>query len=109
MEKRSRTIQTGLKIDVKPVSDQGMTEEEFRARIAEIQKQRQQQEAIDKMAEARIKPKKPLPRLSNPPPRRPAPRTVQPRPVPMRGLLAPDPQPRSSPFMGLLAVSRSKT
>ena len=108
MKKRSRTIQTGLKIDVKPVSDQGMTEEEFRARIAEIQKQRQQQESIDKMAEARIKPKKSLPRLSNPLPRRPAPRTVQPRPVPMRGLLAPDPQPRSSPFMGLLAVSGSK-
>ncbi len=97
MKKRSRTIQTGLKIDVKPVSDKGMTEEEFRARIAEIQKQRQQQEAIDKMAEARIKPKKSLPR-------RPAPRYVQ----PMRGLLAPDPQPRSSPFMGLLAVSGSK-
>ena len=109
MKKRSRTIQTGLKIDVKPVSDQGMTEEEFRARIAEIQKQRQQQESIDKMAEARIKPKKPLPRLSNPAPRRPAPRTVQPRPVPMRGLLAPDPQPRSSPFIGLLAVSGSKS
>ena len=108
MKKRSRTIQTGLKIDVKPVSDQGMTEEEFRARIAEIQKQRQQQEAIDKMAEARIRSKKSLPRLSNPLPRRPAPRTVQPRPVPMRGLLAPDPQPRSSPFMGLLAVSGSK-
>ena len=108
MKKRSRTIQTGLKIDVKPVSDQGMTEEEFRARIAEIQKQRQQQEAIDKMAEARIKPKKPLPRLSNPPPRRPAPRYVQPRPAPMPGILAPDPQPRSSPFMGLLAVSGGK-
>ena len=61
MKKRSRTIQTGLKIDVKPVSDKGMTEEEFRARIAEIQKQRQQQEAIDKMAEARIKPKKSTP------------------------------------------------
>ena len=108
MKKRSRTIQTGLKIDVKPVSDQGMTEEEFRARIAEIQKQRQQQESIDKMAEARIRSKKPLPRLSNPAPRGPAPRTVQPRPIPMRGIVTPDPQPRSSPFMGLLAVSGSK-
>ncbi len=108
MKKRSRTIQTELKIDVKPVSDQGMTEDEFRARIAEIQKQRQQQEAIDKMAEARIKPKKSLPRLSNPLPRRPAPRYVQPRPAPMRGILSPDTQPRSSPFMGLLAVSGSK-
>ena len=108
MNKRSRTIQTGLKIDVKPVSDKGLTEEEYRAKIAEIQKQRQQQEAIDKVAEARIKPKKPLPRLSNPLPRRPAPRYVQPRPAPMRGILSPDPQPRSSPFMGLLAVSGSK-
>ena len=108
MNQRKKPIQTGLEIKVKPVSDRGMTEEEFRQRIAEIQKQRQQQEAIDKMAEARIKPKKPLPRLSNPAPRRPAPRTVQPRPIAMRGILAPDPQPRSSPFMGLLAVSGSK-
>ena len=100
MRSTKKPIQTGLKINVKPISDKGMTEEEFRARIAEIQKQRQQQEAIDKMAEARIKPKKSLPRLSNPPTRRPAPRTVQ----PIRGLLAPDPQPRPSPFMGLLAI-----
>ena len=106
MRSTKKPIQTGLEIDVKPISDQGMTEEEYRAKVAEIQKQRQQQESIDKMAEARIKPKKPLPRLSNPVPRRPAPRTVQSRPVPMRGLLAPEP--RSSPFMGLLAVSGSK-
>ena len=102
MNKRSRTIQTGLKLDVKPVSDKGLTEEEYRAKVAEIQTQRQQQEAIDKMAEARIKPKKSLPRLSNPLPRRSVPRYVQ----PMRGLLAPEP--RLSPFMGLLAVSGSK-
>ena len=106
MNQRKKPIQTGLEIDVKPVSDKGMTEEEYRAKVAEIQKQRQQQEAIDNMAETRIRSKKPLPRLSNPVPRRPAPRTVQPRPVPMRGLLAPEP--RSSPFMGLLAVSGSK-
>ena len=106
MNQRKKPIQTGLEIKVKPVSDRGMTEEEYRAKVAEIQKQRQQQEAIDKMAEARIKPKKPLPRLSNPLPRRPAPRTVQSRPIPMQRLLAPEP--RSSPFMGLLAVSGSK-
>ena len=102
MNQRKKPIQTGLEIKVKPVSDRGMTEEEYRAKVAEIQKQRQQQEAIDKMAEARIKPKKPLPRLSNPLPRRSAPRYVQPRPVPMRGLLAPEPRPSS--FMGLLAI-----
>ena len=104
MRSTKKPIQTGLEIDVKPVSDKGMTEEEYRAKVAEIQKQRQQQEAIDKMAEARIKPKKPLPRLSNPAPRRSVPRYVQ----PMRGLLTPEPQPRPSPFMGLLAVSGSK-
>ncbi len=108
MNQRKKLVQTGLKVDVKPISDRGMTEEEYRAKIAEIQKQRQQQEAIDKMAETRIRSKKPLPRLSNPPSRRPAPRYVQPRPVPMRGILSPDPQPRSSPFMGLLTVSGSK-
>ena len=108
MKSRKKPIQTGLELKVKPVSDRGMTEEEFRQRIAELQKQRQQQEAIDKMAETRIRSKKPLPRLSNPLPRRPAPRTVQSRPIAMRGLLAPDPQPRSSPFIGLLAVSGSK-
>ena len=108
MRSTKKPIQTGLEIDVKPISDRGMTEEEYRAKVAEIQKQRQQQEAIDKMAEARIRSKKPLPRLSNPLPRRSAPRTVQSRPVPMRGILSPDPQPRSSPFMGLLAVSGSK-
>ena len=102
MNKRSRTIQTGLEIDVKRISDRGMTEEEYRAKVAEIQKQRQQQEAIDKMAETRIRSKKPLPRLSIPLPRRSVPRYVQ----PIRGLLAPEPRP--SPFMGLLAVSGSK-
>ena len=85
-----------------------MTEEEFRQRIAEIQKDRERQEDLDKLTEAQIAKRKPLPRLSNPPPHWPAPRTVQPHPVPMRGILAPDPQPRSSPFMGLLDVSGSK-
>ncbi len=108
MKSRKKPIQTGLKLDVKPISDRGMTEEEYRAKIAEIQKQRQQQEAIDKMAEARIRSKKTLHLLSNPLTRRSAPRIVQPRPVPMRGILSPDPQPRSSPFMGLLTVSGSK-
>ena len=105
---KKKVVQTGLELKALPVSDQRMSDEEFRNRIAELQKQRQQQEAIDKMAEARIRSKKPLPRLSNSPSRRPAPRYVQPRPVPMRGILSPDPQPRSSPFMGLLTVSGSK-
>ena len=99
MNQRKKPIQTGLKIDVKPISDRGMTEEEYRAKVAEIQKQRETMEVLDKLAEAEVAKRKP-----RGPVQRPQPRYVQ----PMRGLLAPDPQPRSSPFMGLLAVSGSK-
>ena len=102
MKKRSRTIQTGLKIDVKPISDRGMTEEEYRAKVAEIQKQHKTQEALNKVAEQHFAQRKARGSIQRPQQRRSVPRTVQ----PMRGLLAPEP--RSSPFMGLLAVSGSK-
>ena len=77
MKKRSKTIQTGLKIDVKPETDQ---------------------EILNRLAEAEVAKRKP-----RGPVQRPQPRYVQ----PIRGLLAPEP--RSSPFMGLLAVSRGKS
>ena len=48
MKKRTKTIQTGLKIDVKPISDQGMTAEEYRAKIADIQKQKEDGNDIKK-------------------------------------------------------------
>ena len=83
MNKRSRTIQTGLEIDVKPETDQ---------------------EILNRLAEAEVAKRKPRGPVQRPQQRRSVPRYVQ----PMRGLLAPDPQPRSSPFMGLLAVSGSK-
>ena len=51
MKRRTKTIQTGLKIDVMPVSDQGVTEEEYRAKVADIQKQRKVQETPDKVAD----------------------------------------------------------
>ena len=102
MKSRKKPIQTGLKIDVKPVSDQGMTEEECRQRIAEIQKQRQQQEAIDKMAEQHFSQRRPRGPVQRPQQRRGIPRRVIPRPEPIRGLL--HPEPTTSPFMGLLAI-----
>ena len=109
MKKRSRTIQTGLELKVKPVSDRGMTEEEFCQRIAEIQKQREQMIVLDKLAEQAVAKRKPLGPVQRPQQRRPVSRShPQYGYVPNRGLLAPDPQPRSSPFMGLLAVSGSK-
>ena len=73
MKKRSKTIQAGLKIDVKPETDQ---------------------EILNRLAEEEVAKRKPR----GPIQRRAVPRYVQ----PMRGLLAPEP--RSSPFMGLLAI-----
>ena len=88
--------QTNLEIPVKPVSDRGLTEEEFRAKIAEIQKQRKTMEVLDKLAEQEVAKRKP----SGPPQRiQPAPRYVQPQP-PLRGLLAPEPTAKG--FMGIL-------
>ena len=75
MKKRSKTIQTGLKIDVKPETDQ---------------------EILDRLAEEAVSKRKIRGPVQQQ--RRSVPRTVQ----PIRGLLAPEP--RSSPFMGLLAI-----
>ena len=79
MRSTKKPIQTGLEIDVKPVSDQ---------------------ENLVRLAEAQVSNLKPRGPVQRPQQRRSVPRYVQ----PMRGLLAPDPQPRSSPFMGLLAI-----
>ena len=77
MNKRSRTIQTGLEIDVKLETDQ---------------------EILNRLAEAEVAKRKPRGPVQRPQQRRSVPRYVQ----PIRGLLAPEP--RSSPFMGLLAI-----
>ena len=77
MNKRSRTIQTGLEIEVKPETDQ---------------------EILNRLAEAEVAKRKPRGPVQRPQQRRSIPRYVQ----PIRGLLAPEP--RSSPFMGLLAI-----
>ena len=98
MNQRKKPIQTGLKIDVKPISDRGMTEEEYRAKVAEIQKQREVQETLDKVAEQHFAQRKPR----GPVQRRPTPRRVVPRVQPIRGIL--HPEPTTSPFMGLLAI-----
>ena len=98
MNQRKKPIQTGLEIDVKPISDKGMTEEEYRAKVADIQKQHKTQEALNKVAEQHLAQRKPRGPVQRPQQRRSVPRTVQ----PIRGLLAPEP--RTSPFMGLLAI-----
>ena len=98
MRSTKKPIQTGLEIDVKPISDRGMTEEEYRAKVADIQKQHKTQEALNKVAEQHLAQRKPRGPVQRPQQRRAIPRYVQ----PMRGLLAPEP--RSSPFMGLLAI-----
>ena len=77
MNQRKKPIQTGLEIDVKPETDQ---------------------EILNRLAEAEVAKRKPRGPVQRPQQRRSIPRYVQ----PMRGLLAPEP--RSSPFMGLLAI-----
>ena len=107
MRSTKKPIQTGLEIDVKPISDRGMTEEEYRAKVAEIQKQHKTQEALNKVAEQHFAQRKPRGPVQRPQQRR---SVSRPNPqygyVPNRGLLSPEPQP--SPFMGLLAVSGGK-
>ena len=98
MRSTKKPIQTGLELKVKPVSDRGMTEEEYRAKVAEIQKQHKTQEALNKVAEQHLAQRKPRGPVQRSQQRRLVPRYVQ----PIRGLLAPEP--RSSPFMGLLAI-----
>ena len=77
MNQRKKPIQTGLEIDVKPETDQ---------------------EILNRLAEAEVAKRKPRGPVQRPQQRRSIPRYVQ----PIRGLLAPEP--RSSPFMGLLAI-----
>jgi len=102
MNQRKKPIQTGLELKVKPVSDRGMTEEEYRAKVAEIQKQHKTQEALNKVAEQHFSQRRPRGPVQRPQQRRGIPRRVIPRPEPMRGLL--HPEPTTSPFMGLLAI-----
>ena len=81
MRSTKKPIQTGLEIDVKPETDQ---------------------EILNRLAEAEVAKRKPRGPVQRPQQRRSIRRYVQ----PIRGLLAPEPRP--SPFMGLLAVSGSK-
>ena len=108
MKSRKKLVQTGLKLDVKPISDRGMTEEEYMAKVAElkkeaqIKKQQEAQDTLNKVAEQHVAQRRLRGPVQRPQQRRGIPRRVIPRPEPIRGLLAPEP--RSSPFMGLLAI-----
>ena len=77
MNQRKKPIQTGLEIDVKPETDQ---------------------EILNRLAEQAVAKREMRGPVQRPRQHRPLPRYVQ----PMWGLLAPEP--RSSPFMGLLAI-----
>ena len=92
-----KVTKTNLEIPVKPVSDRNMTEEEFRQRIAEIQKDRETMQVLDKLAEQEVTKRKPHGPVQQQ--RRAVPRYVQPQ-QPLRGLLAPAQSPKG--FMGLL-------
>ena len=93
---KKKLVQTGLELKVKPISDQGMTDEEFRNRIAELQKQREQQEVLDKLAEKTVAKRRALPR-------RP------PSPFATQGLLDPIPEKQEpTAFMHLLDVPKTR-
>ena len=101
--RKKKLIHTGLEIQTKPVPrDKGMTQQEYEAKVMQIRQDREKQETLDKLAEAHVAKRKPLPRINQSVRRQVAPRP-QVRPVALvRGLLHPEPQPRPSPFMGIL-------
>ena len=105
--KKQKVTKTNLKIPVKPVSDQGLTDEEFRQRIGELQKQREAMKVLDKIADKEFAKRK----LRGPVKKTTRKTTVKPHPqygyVPNEGLLAPESEHRSSPFMGLLSVPKT--
>ena len=103
MKPKKKPIQTGLNIAVKPISDQGMTEEEYRAKVAEIKKQHDAQEALDKVAEQHFAQRRPRGPVQRSQQRRPAPRRVVPRVQPVKGLLHPEEASQPTGFMGLLS------
>ena len=108
MNQRKKPIQTGLELKVKPVSDRGMTEEEYRAKVAElkkeaqIKKQQEAQDALNKVAEQHVAQRRLRGPVQRPQQRRGIPRRVIPRPEPIRGLLHPEEVTRPAGFMGLL-------
>jgi hypothetical protein len=94
---KKKVVQTGLELKALPVSDQGMSNEEFRNRIAELQKQREQQEVLDRLAEKSVAKRRALPR-------RP------PSPFATQGLLDPIPEKQEpTAFMHLLDVPKTRT
>ena len=106
---KKKVVQTGLELKVKPISDQGMTDEEFRNRIAELQKQREQQEVLDKLADRAVAKRRALPR--RPPSIKAVPlRSLRPTPFATQGLLDPIPEKQEpTAFMHLLDVPKTRT
>ena len=98
--RKKRPIKTGLEIPVKPISDKGLTEEEYFEKVEKIRRDRELQERLNKLAEDEVK-KGNLRRPKNLPPQWVG-RPVRPRPQPIRGLLHPEPEPKPRGFMGLL-------
>ncbi len=101
--RKKKLIHTGLEIQTMPVPrDKGMTQEEYEARVMQIRQDIETQETLNKLAEAEVAKRNALPRANQPVRRQVAPRPQVRRVAPVRGLLHPEPQPRPSPFMGIL-------
>ena len=105
---KKKVVQTGLELKALPVSDQGMSNEEFRNRIAELQKQREQQEVLDRLAEKAVAKRRKLPQR---PSIKAVPlRSLRPHPFATQGLLDPIPEKQEpTAFMHLLDVPKTRT
>jgi hypothetical protein len=108
MKSKKKVIQTGLNIAVKPISDQGMTEEEYRAKVAEIKKQHEVQETLNKVAEQHLAQRTPRGPVQRQQQRRQAPRRVVPRAPAVKGLLHPEEPSQPTGFLGLLGALQGR-
>ena len=108
MKPKKKPIQTGLKIDVRPISDKGLTEEEYRAKVADIQKQHETQDALNKVAEEHFAQRRPRGPVQRQQQRRQAPRRVVPRAPAVKGLLHPEEPSQPTGFLGLLGALQGR-
>ncbi len=101
--RKKRPIKTGLEIPVKPISDRGLTEEQYFDKIERL-RPKETQRRLNKVADQEVQ-KRNLRGLKDPPrPRTVARPVVRPRPQPLRGLLHPE-EPKPKGFMGLLTTT----
>ena len=101
--RKKKVIHTGLEIQTMPVPrDKGMSQEEYKAKVMQIRRNRETQETLNKVAEAEVAKRNARPRVNQLARRPVAPRPQVRQVARVKGLLHPEPEPTPSPFMGIL-------